>query len=104
MLTMPGSVSTEINVGTRQGMLSKVMEAKNKKRWKYIDWFVYLCKYLFIWKSEKKKKKGEWTGRRGKGQLTDKCKMQMRLNIQEHSKIITHVQRCKSKKPTYILL
>lgn len=31
MLTMPGSVSTEINVGTRQGMLSKVMEAKNKK-------------------------------------------------------------------------
>lgn len=57
MLTMPGSVSTEINVGTRQGMLSKVMEAKNKKMWKYIDWSVYLCKYLFIWKSEKKKKK-----------------------------------------------
>lgn len=98
-LTMQGSVNTEIKMGTRQSMLFKVLEANNKKMWKH--WFVYLCIYLCV---ESEKEMMQWSRRGGKGQLIDWCKMRIRQNSQEHSKMITHVQRSKSEKPIYILL
>lgn len=44
--TTQGSVSMETRLGTRQRMLFKVTEAKNKKMWKY--WLICLLGSVFI--------------------------------------------------------
>lgn len=67
MLTTQGSISMETRLGTKQSMLFKIREAKNKKMWKY--WLIYLWICLFVcrkWEGNR-----ELTGRGGKEQLID---------------------------------